>query len=106
MPTTGFFCPVKALSSFLAVRPAGEGPLFVDEFNVPVKRSHFSNFLKQCIELAGYPKHLYNTHSFRIGRTTQLAQDNTYESIIKRTGRWKSKAYHKYIRPQQFTLPQ
>ena len=52
------------------------------------------------------PSDRYNTHSFRIGRATQLAKDNETEATIKSTGGWKSAAYNKYIRPNNSALPQ
>lgn len=98
-------CPVNALKKYIKVRPGLEGPLFLKEDSMPLTRSEFSKFLKECVELGGMPKDRYNTHSFRIGRATQLAQDNIPEAIIKNTGRWKSSAFQKYIRPSSVQLP-
>ena len=99
-------CPVNALSSFLAVRSSGDGQVFIDQRNQPITRKQFSKFLKVCLQIEGYSFNNYNTHSFRIGRVTELAKANALEAIIKSTGRWKSSAFQKYIRPSYFTLPQ
>ena len=104
-PQVGLFCPVAALQSFLKIRGKGDGPLFLKKNGRPLKRLEFSNFLKECLELEGLPAKQFNTHSFRIGRATQLARDKASEATIKATGRWKSNAYQKYIRPCHFTLP-
>ena len=98
-------CPVRALDTFLKLRGEKDGPIFIDQDKKPVTRRDFSVFLKECVELQGLDSSRYNTHSFRIGRATQLAQDNTPERTIKQTGRWNSTAYEKYIRPTQFQLP-
>ena len=104
-PTGDKDCPVKILRKFLAIRGEKCGPLFIKENGKPLTRIDFSKFLKDCVELAGLESDNYNTHSFRIGRATQLAQDNASDATIRSTGRWRSSAYQKYIRPTTFHLP-
>ena len=99
------YCPVQALVNFLGVRPKTPGQLFVQLNKTPVTRSTFANFLKVCLHLSGLQSMHYNTHSFRIGRATQLAADNASAETIKAVGRWKSSAYVKYIRPMHTVLP-
>ena len=48
---------------------------------------------------------MYNTHSLRAGRATDLAIVGTPDAIIKETGRWTSNAYVKYVRFNSFVLP-
>ena len=105
LPSNKNLCPVAALSSYLAVRPTGQGSLFIHQNKKSVTRQQVSQFLKLCLKLQGYDPQHYNTHSLRIGQATQLANDNTHSNIIKATGRWKSSAYHKYIQPSYFVLP-
>lgn len=104
-PVKGALCPVTALKKYLNVRGQYAGPLFLKQNKKPLTRSEFTSFLKECIAIEGLPEDRYNTHSFRIGRATQLAQEHTKVDIIKNTGRWKSSAYEKYIRPTHFNLP-
>ena len=104
-PTTDKHCPVKSLREYVTLRGNRSGPLFIKSNKKPLTRTEFSNSLKDCLELAGLPSERFNTHSFRIGRATQLAQDHTPESIIKSTSRWKSTAFLKYIRPKNSHLP-
>ena len=99
------YCPVTALRTYLVHRGTSRGPLFIDENSSPITRANFSAYLKSCLRIAGLPDHRYNTHSFRIGRATQLAQDKVPQSEIQSVGRWHSDAYQKYIRPSYKQLP-
>jgi hypothetical protein len=42
---------------------------------------------------------LYNTHSFRFGRATDMATQGYTDIQIRMAGRWSSAAYKKYIKP-------
>ena len=99
-------CPVRTLQSYLQLRGNTPGPLFVNQTLIPIDRHLLSSTLKSCIQLAGLNPDSYNTHSFRIGRATQLAQDNHTHATIQTAGRWHSSAYLRYIRPDTITLPQ
>jgi integrase len=99
------YCPVQALRDYLLVRNNRPGPLFLNVDACPVNRPAFSAFLKVCVTLCGLQPDNYNTHSFRIGRATQLAQDNESDDTIRRAGRWSSTAYMSYIRPKYTALP-
>ena len=98
-------CPVLALRCYISKRGAQAGPIFVDNLGTPLTRDKFAYYLKTCLQLGGLPHDKYTTHSLRIGRATQLAMEGASESVIKSTGRWKSNAFQKYIRPSHFTLP-
>ena len=99
------FCPVHSLNEYLRLRGQAPGPLFLDNCGHPVTRTRVSTVLKTCLTFFNLPQACYNTHSFRVGRTTQLAADNASDATIRHTGRWASNAYLKYIRPTNFTLP-
>ena len=98
-------CPVAALINYIQHRGSCPGPIFLDHNRKPLHRNSFSNYVKKCATLAGLNPTYYNTHSFRIGRATQMAMDNIPTETIRRTGRWKSDAYLKYIRPTLQILP-
>lgn len=98
-------CPVKTLGQYLRLRGTSQGPLFIHQNHIPVERQTLSAALKSTIQLIGLKPENYNTHSFRIGRATQLAQDNHPHNTIQTAGRWHSSAYLRYIRPQTVTLP-
>jgi len=99
------YCPVFSLTHYFALRGSQSGPLFLTQQKNPVTRQFFTSTLSKTLHQAGLHQQNYNTHSFRIGRATQLAQEGHTHSTIKSTGRWKSTAFLKYIRPSFFTLP-
>ena len=99
------FCPVIALVNFLRVRIRESGLLFLRETGNPVTRDWFAKQLKRLIAIAGLDEGTYNTHSFRAGRTTDLAAEGFTDLLIKETGRWNSNAYLKYVRFECFILP-
>ena len=98
-------CPVKALQAYLAVRPQVDGPLFIETNATPIHRTQFTAFLKSVLAGTTLDPDSFNTHSFRIGRATQLAQDNHSQETIRSAGRWKSSAYIRYIRSDNIHLP-
>jgi hypothetical protein len=92
-------CPVRLMSLYLQVRGYSPGLLYKFENGDLLTRDHIMLQLKKSIYAIGLdPKH-FNTHSFRIGKTTDMAtQGNTSEQICI-AGRWSSQAYKKYIKP-------
>ena len=70
------YCPVSALADYLELRGASPGPLFLNHCMTPLSRNTFANSMKGCLKLAGFDPNSYNTHSFRIGRATDLALAN------------------------------
>ena len=105
LSTGDALCPVKAIHSYLKIRGNFEGPIFCTYDQKPLKRTEFSHILKETLEMAGFNSSQYNTHSFRIGRVTEVANTGASDLVIKNTGRWKSTAYQGYIRPGSFDLP-
>lgn len=99
------YCPLQALRQYLQVRGSQPGFLFIDKHSAPPTRLQFAHLLKSTLTMTGHPAHRYNTHSFRIGRATQLASDNHSDATIRTAGRWHSSAYRRYIRPTSIVLP-
>lgn len=91
-------CPVKAITNYLRQRGSLSGPLFLLAGR-PIPRQKFLQVLHQGIKFINEPIELYNIHSFRIGRTTDMAKANVSHTIIQQIGRWRSQAFTKYIRP-------
>lgn len=79
--------------------------LFLHENGSPVTRNTLTTFLKTCIRFCNLDPACYNTYSFRIGRATQLALDNTPLDTIKSVGWYQSSAYAQYVRPSYILLP-
>ena len=99
------FCPVAALRDYLAVRVEGADTVFNDVRGKTVTRQFVADNIKLLVSHAGLDPTRYNTHSLRIGRTSDLAREGVPEAVIKETGRWESDAYKRYIRFPVFTLP-
>ena len=97
-------CPVKNMENYLAVRGTQPGPLY-HIAGVPLTRHQFSNTLNHCLKYLKLDPSHFNTHSFRIGRTTDMAAANVPHTTIKHIGRWKSNAFMKYVRPTITTMP-
>jgi site-specific recombinase XerD len=93
-----YLCPVQAISAYIAIRPSIGGPLFCHSNGLPVTRSQFSFVLKKCISKTLFLAGHYRSHSFRIGRATDLAASGVTMETIKKMGRWSSDCYKTYIR--------
>lgn len=91
-------CPVCNIKQYISIRPAAAGQFFVHANLNPVTRYQFSAVLKKCLKQSSFKLDTYTSHSFRIGRATQLAIMGLSEIDIMKLGRWKSIAYLSYIR--------
>ena len=98
-------CPVRAVKAFLKVRPKNEGPLFLKEDGKAISRELVATSLKRCVSRCGLDPELFNTHSFRAGRTTDLVDWGTSDAVIRESGRWGSNAFLNYVRFDIFQLP-
>lgn len=91
-------CPVRALPSFLLVRYCQPGPLFCHANGRPVTLQQFTAVLKKCIQFTTFNYKFYKSHSFRIGRATDLVAAGLPASVIMKMGCWSSDVYKGYIR--------
>ena len=73
-------------------------PLFIFRDGSPVRPQHARSVLKMALKNLQLDPSLYNTHSFRIGRATDLFKKGFSLEQIKQYGRWKSNAIYKYLR--------
>ena len=99
------FCPKKALLDFLEVRQSAAGPLFLGKNGERMTRYQVHKTLRKCLIKSGFDPTKFNTHSFRVGRASDLASQGVSEQIIRETGRWHSNAFLKYLRFELFHLP-
>ena len=100
----GIPCPLVALRHYITIRGTHRGQLFVNVDKTPISIEQFSSVLRTAVAIASLPAR-YTTHSFRIGKATQMAADGQPDHLIRRAGRWKSSAYRRYLRPDNITLP-
>ena len=91
-------CPVLLIASFLSLRSRKPGVLFVHMNSKPLTRSQFSGVLAKTISYLGLHHAQFRSHSFRIGRATNLAMEGVPNTKIQEMGRWKSGAFRSYIR--------
>lgn len=91
-------CPVKALKTFLDIRPKVVGPLYCHINKEPVTRYQFATILQKSLKFAGYDISAFKTHSFRIGGATHAAMQGLDGQMIQKLGRWKSDVYKRYVR--------
>ena len=96
-----FFCPFKLIRHYFPLR----GPykketdqFFVFRDNSPVKAHHVRTVLRDLIKDIGLDPNLFDCHSFRVGRASQLFKLGISIEMIKKLGRWKSNAIYKYIK--------
>lgn len=92
-------CPVLNTMKYLSLRTNNTGPLFQHKLHVPVSRTDIAQTLSRALYRLGLGQALINTHSFRIGRATDLWKSGHSDSYIQKVGRWASDAYKHYLRP-------
>ena len=100
-----FFCPFKISREYLALRGNyinDSDPFFVFRDQSPVTPKHARVVLKNILKSIDLSENLYNFHSFRIGRATDMVVKFNYPlERVKTAGRWKTNVVYKYIRDCQ-----
>lgn len=91
-------CPVRAVLSYVKIRPKSAVSFFAHFDTSPVTRYQFQSVLKQATAAAGLADQRYTPHSFRIGAASAAATAGFLPQQIKSCGRWRSNAYRNYIR--------
>lgn len=100
IPSSGSpsFCCVAAVQHYLCLRPSNAHYFFAHINGTPLTRSQFSAVLAKAIHTLRLPTNIYTSHSFRIGRATDLSSKGLSSDIIKKLGRWRSDVVNRYIR--------
>ena len=95
-------CPHMAMRRYQRQRcgPIAATPLFTFSDGNPLTPSSCRYHLHRLLSQAGYRPDHFNTHSFRIGAATSAAVMGASSRAIKRLGRWRSRTFKAYIRPQ------
>ena len=88
------WCPYRLLKKKIdqVKRTRRSGKIF------DIKRKEYSDRLKDSLELIGYDRKLYDTHSGRIGGATMLWEKGVPVEQIKAYGRWRSDCWLWYCR--------
>ena len=99
-PRMSMSCPVYWLNQYLSFR----GSLGTNLFQLPdgraLTRDHVMRVLRRALTFLDIDPLAYGTHSFRIGRCTDLACAGYTDQQLRQVGRWKSDAFKLYIRPE------
>jgi hypothetical protein len=80
-------------------RGRGKGPTFRHMDGTGITRTKLASKLRDYLLEIGHTPTKYNTHSFRIGKATDMARAGYSHTQIAMVGRWKSDAFLKYIKP-------
>lgn len=97
--------PVRALYKYVTLRPQVTGPLFINSHGQPISSRTFAAIFGLLVQYSGFDSKIFTPHSLRIGGATLASQLNFTDIQVKNLGRWKSGAYHKYIRPSVLSPP-
>ena len=96
------FCPFEITCNFIKVRGkeyySDDELFFILGDRSPLTADLVRRELKHAIRSLGLNADLYDTHSFRGGRATDLKKMGCPVDVIKEVGRWRSNAVYKYLR--------
>ena len=96
------YCPFDITHKYMAFRGGGyvtdNDKFIVLPDGQPISPQQVRKVLRQTLKAVGLDNTLYDTHSFRIGRATDLSKKGVTLEKIKRIGRWKSNAVYRYLR--------
>ena len=92
------YCPVKALTDFLQVRPQGGSQLFLDASGAPITSARLSAVMKMVARECGLDASGISGHCLRIGGASHGAMHGMSELQLAEAGRWQSRAVRRYVR--------
>ena len=93
------YCPYKIIRAYLELRLDNEDTqFFVYSDDSPVTGDQFRRVMRWVIKDMGLNPLVYDTHSFRIGRATDLQKMGASLVTIKKMGRWRSNSVYKYLK--------
>lgn len=100
---------IQALTNYLYLTTdkhiTPQSPLFRNRNGTAVNRAWFMKQVNILVTAAGYNKSQYTSHSFRKGGAVSLQERGVEDSVIRNMGRWRSGAYHLYLRhPKHDTI--
>ena len=98
-PTQSSTCAVGAYNLYIRPQTKRDGPAFLVDRRRPLTRQLLASTLHDLLRHMHLNPSNYNTHSFRIGKATDMANQGYSYSQIALLGRWHSNAFLKYIKP-------
>ena len=97
-------CPVRLFTSHHTHYPKENGPAFVHKNGKPLSRLYVKRKISESLQAISKDPSIFDTHSFRIGRATDMFLEGYSDTQIQLAGRWKSTAFKKYIKPRLVRL--
>ena len=95
-----FFCPFMLIKQYLRLRGSYNNdnePFFVFRDKSPVLDYQLRKTLRKLICNLGLNAEVFDIHSLRIGRSSELFKRGFSVEQIKKIGCWKSNAIYKYL---------
>ena len=95
------FSPVEEIDNYISIqgcRFSDTELFFIDENRCPMQANVLRNELRSILTQIGLKAELYDVHSFRIGRATDLYKKGKPIEKIQELGRWRSNAVYKYLK--------
>ena len=99
-----FFCPVLYIKAYLAIRRPyidDQEQFFIHSNGQNVLASEMRKMLKTTLVSLQLNPDMYDVHSLRIGRATDMFKNGISVERIKKMGRWYSNAVYQYLRDYQ-----
>ena len=92
------------LQTYMRLRGPKTGTLMLHRSGSLISRTFVTTQLKNDLTILRYNADLYNTHSLRIGRASDMAKEGNSDRQIAAIGRWKSNAFLSYIKNDKVTV--
>ena len=95
------YCPFRITNDYGDLRGgyiSDDEQFFVFQDKTPVTPQKVRAVLRKSLKSLGLNPRLYDTHSLRIGRASDLMKAGVPVDRIKQLGRWKSNAVFRYLR--------
>lgn len=67
-------------------------------------RFQFISVFRKCLTALSLGELKFSSHSFRIGVAKEAARWRLDEEAVKRIGRWESRRFRSYVRPQLLAM--
>jgi hypothetical protein len=99
LPSNNKTCAVRAYAEYRIWKPKSQ-MAFVRIDGSPITASFVNKSLRDVLSFLGFDSSEFSSHSFRIGKATDMAKRGFTDIQICMAGRWSSAAFKKYIKPQ------
>lgn len=98
--TEQLYDPVQAIDDYKALRPqtSPKANFFVLQDGSPIKCYALRRVLKTILSLSNYSQEIFDFHSWRVGRASDLLHSAVPFHLVKKWGNWKSNSILKYFK--------